>query len=150
MLTFTTDQIKEISEQLDCGFRAFYHKQTGELIFVPDCDRHFDMDTSAWKDELNKLDKNFEDLLEVYAMEPSDSFKVMADFTEQLTDGKLQEKLINALNRKGPFRHFKFVIDNAGEHRQLWFDFKNKRYIEWTEDQLNRQNQLDKGNASHT
>ena len=139
MLTFTTDEIKEISEQLDCGFRAFYHKQTGELIFVPDSDKHLDMDARACQDELHKLDENFEDYQEVYAMEASDSFKVMAEFTEQLADKKLQEKLINALSRKGPFRHFKFIIDNSGAYRQLWFDFKDKRYIEWVEDQLNNQ-----------
>lgn len=38
MPTFTKEQLKEISEQLDSGFRAFYHKQTGDLIFVPDTD----------------------------------------------------------------------------------------------------------------
>jgi Uncharacterised protein family (UPF0158) len=150
MLSFSSEQIKEISEQLDCGFRAFYHKQTGELMFVPNTNRYFDMDTSAWEEELDKLEENFLDYQEIYAMEASDSFKVMADFTEQRTDERLQEKLINALNKKGPFRQFKFIIDNSGEHRQHWFDFKNKRYIEWVEDQLKTQNQLDdRENASH-
>lgn len=150
MQSFSQKQIKEISEQLECGFRAYYHKQTGELIFVPNTDRYFDMDTDAWKEELDKLDKNVLDYYEIYAMEDSDSFKVMADFTEQLNDSKLQEKLINALNKKGPFKHFKYVIDNSGEHRQHWFEFKDKKYIEWTEDQLRTQNELDdQGNASH-
>jgi hypothetical protein len=150
MLSFSNQQIKEISEQLDCGFRAFYHKQTGELMFVPNTDRYFDMDASAWKEELDKLEENFLDYQEIYSMEASDSFKVMADFTEQMTDAGLQEKLINALNKKGPFRHFKFIIDNSGEHRQRWFDFKNERYIRWTEDQLKIQNQIgDQENASH-
>ena len=112
MLTFSTEQIKEISEQLDCGFRAFYHKQSGELIFVPNTDRYFDMDTSAWKKELAKLDKNFLAYHEIYAMEASDSFKVMADFSEQLSNDKLQKTLLKELTRKKPFRELKFVIDN--------------------------------------
>lgn len=52
MLPFSNEQIKEISEQLDCGFRALYHKKTGELMFVPNTDRYFDMDTSSWEEEL--------------------------------------------------------------------------------------------------
>jgi len=143
MLTFTKKQIKEISEQLDCGFRAFYHKQTGDLIFVPDTNRYINMDTDAWQDELDKLDENFLDYREIDAMEASDSFRVMADFAEQLPYSKLRDKLLNALNKTKPFREFKFVIDNSGEERQSWFDFKNKRYIEWTEEQLKIRNELD-------
>lgn len=141
LLTFSSAQIKEISEQLDCGFRAFYHKQSGKLIFVPNTDQFFDMDTTAWKEELKKLKKNSSDYREVYAMDSKDSFKLMEDFAQEVTDGKLQQQLINALNRQKPFSQFKFIIDNSGEYRQSWFNFKNKRYIEWTEDQLKVQNE---------
>ncbi|WP_018615738.1 UPF0158 family protein [Segetibacter koreensis] len=149
MPTFTKEQIKEISEQLDCGFRAFYHKQTGELIFVPDTNRHIGMDTDAWQDELDKLDENFLDYHEIDAMEASDSFRVMADFVKQLTDTKLKDELIKALSRNRPFREFKFVIDNAGEQRQCWFAFKSKRYIEWTEEQLKMQKDIDEQENVH-
>ncbi len=143
MLPFSNKQIKEISEELDSGLRAFYHKHTGELIFVPNTDKYFDIDMDAWKGEFDKLEKGNLNYQEIYAMQANDSFKIMADFTEQLTDEKLQEKLINALSKKGPFRQFKFVINNSGEYRERWFDFKNKRYIEWTEGQLKTQDQFD-------
>ena len=150
MPTFTKEQLKEISEQLDCGFRAFYHKQTGDLIFVPDTTQFYDMDTEAWQDEFDKLEKSFSEYHEIDGMEASESFRVMADFTEQLTDIKLRNKLLDALNRKKPFREFKFVIDSAGQERQNWFDFKNKRYIDWTEEQIKIQNDIDQQeNASH-
>jgi Uncharacterised protein family (UPF0158) len=136
MLTFTKEQIKEIAEQLDCGFRAFYHKQNGELIFVPNTEKNFSMDTEAWEEELDKLDENYLDYKEVHAMESNDSFTVMEDFANQVNDTTLEEKLFNALNRKHPFREFKFVIDNSGEYRNAWFDFKNKRYFEWVENQI--------------
>jgi Uncharacterised protein family (UPF0158) len=140
MLTFTKEQIKEIAEQLDCGFRAFYHKQNGELIFVPNTEKYFDMDTDAWQDELDKLDENYLNYKQIEAMESNDSFSVMEDFANQVKDRKLQEKLFNALNRKHPFREFKFVIDNSGEHRNEWFAFKNYRYIEWVENLINLYN----------
>lgn len=143
MLTFTKEQIKEISEQLDCGFRAFYHKQNGELIFVPNEDKFDSMDTDAWQEEQDKLDANFTDYQEVDAMDSNESFRVMADFAEQITDRKLQGELIHALEKKKPFREFKFVIDNSGEYRQHWFDYKNKRQFEWTEEQLNLKSSSD-------
>ena len=69
-------------------------------------------------------------------MESGESFDIMADFAEQLTDERLQDELISALNRSKPFRGFKHVIDQAGVQRQHWFDYKTKRFIEWTETQL--------------
>lgn len=83
-------------------------------------------------------------------MESSDSFRVMADFAEQLTDANLKDKLITALRRKKPFSNFKFLIDNASEQRQSWFDFKNKPYFEWVEEQIKIQNDIDQqGNANN-
>jgi hypothetical protein len=136
MLSFSKEQIQEISEQLDCGFRAFYHKQKTNIIFVPDANRHIDMETDAWQEDLDELDRNFLEYQEIYSMEAKDSFSVMTDFIDQLADRVIQEKLYNALNKNKPFREFKIIIDNSGEHRQKWFDFKNKRYFDWTEEQL--------------
>jgi hypothetical protein len=138
MPTFTKQQIKEIAGQLELGFRAYYHKQTGELIFVPNELKYYDIDTSAWQEELDKLDEHFIDYCEVAAMEGRDAFQIMQDFADQLLDTRLQDKLYDALSKKHPFREFKFVIDNSGEQREQWFDFKNKRYYEWTEEQLKR------------
>src|SRR3954449_4635145 len=132
MPTFTKQQIKEIAEQLELGFRTFYHKQTGELIFVPNELKLYDIDTSAWQDQLDKLDEHFMDYWEIEAMESRDSFQVMKDFADQLSDTRLQNKLYNSLSKRHPFREFKFLIDNSGEQRQKWFDFRDKQYYEWT------------------
>jgi hypothetical protein len=143
MPTFTKQQIKEISEQLMLGFRAFYHRQTGELIFVPNEFKYPDIDTAAWQDELDKLDEHFINYCEVEAMESRDSFQVMEDFADQVSDTRLQSKLFDALNKRHPFREFKFVIDNSGEQRERWFEFRDKRYYEWTEQQLERNSERD-------
>lgn len=148
MLAFTKEQIKEISEQLNCGFRAFYHKLSGELIFVPDTEKHFDMETDAWQDELDKLNNNFLEYQEIDAMESRESFDVMVDFAKNVPDRHLRNKLIEALNSKKTFRAFKFTIDNSPE-QENWFAFKDKRNIEWIEDQLKIHKELNRGdNAS--
>lgn len=141
MFHFTKDQIKEIAEQLDCGLRAYYHKMTGELMFVPDTDK-FD-DTEAWEDDLQKLEDNFLDYREIEAMESRESFRVMEDFAEQLKNSTIKNELMNALEKRKPFREFKFVIDNAGDLRALWFDFKNQRNIEWVAEQIKTQQEID-------
>lgn len=111
MITFTNEQIKEIAEQLEVGFRAFFHKETGELIFVPKEDEFSSMDFSGWEEELHQLKKNPMAYREVYGMEGRDGFEVMEDFADQLSDKRLQDRLYSALNKKHPFREFKYVID---------------------------------------
>jgi hypothetical protein len=55
MNSTTTEKIKEIAEQLDCGFRAFFHKITGQLLFVPDESCLPEIDLDSWDEELKKL-----------------------------------------------------------------------------------------------
>ena len=125
MESLTKEQIKDIAEQMDCGFRCFCHKQNGELVFVPDTLRYPDIDIDACTVEMEKLDNNFGDYREIAQLESRDSFEIMKDFVETLSDfNRLKDRLIDALNKKKPFRSFKFVIDNSGDFRQKWFDFK--------------------------
>ena len=136
--TLTNQQIKEIAEQLDCGFRSFWHKPTGELLFVPDLNNSAYVDTEFYENDLEKLDNNFGDYIEIEKPNSSDSFKIMANFTEQLNDhDKIKNVLIKALNKKKPFREFKFAIDNSGVYRQQWFDFKNAQLKQWVSDKFN-------------
>jgi hypothetical protein len=139
MELLTNEQIKEIAEQLDCGFRCFWNRKTGELIFIPNTERHPDMDIEAWSDELELLDSDFDDYQEIDQLEPSDSFKIMEDFVYTLDDSnKLKSSLIEALNKRKPFKEFKFVIDNSGKYRQMWFDFKNQELQKWVQNKLKK------------
>ena len=138
MTTLTQEQIKEIVQELDCGNKCFVHKETNELIFIPDTDRNPTMDTEFFEEELEKIDNNFDDYNVIETLESSESFEIMADFTEQLEDNNnLKTKLANALSKKKPFREFKFVMDNSGAYRQEWFDFKNSKLEEFVKNRLN-------------
>jgi len=132
MKSLTDEQVKEIAEQLDCGFRCFWNKQTNELLFVPDTNRFSESDNEAFDEDLEKLDSNFDDYDEIESMESSDSFEIMKEFAEQLThNNKMQQQLFFALNNNKPFSRFKNVIDNSGEYREEWFKFKNEKLKEW-------------------
>ena len=131
----TTDNIKEIAEQLDCGFRAFIHKTTGQLLFVPDENVLTAIDLDSWDEELEQLENNFTDYSEIDKWTSSEAFETMSEFADQLTDSNLQNRLFDSLRKNKPFREFKFVIDNSGDFRQQWFNFKNK----WQQDFVARQ-----------
>jgi hypothetical protein len=133
-----TGNIKEIAERLDCGFRAFIHVKTSQMLFVPDDNNYSDFDTEAWAEELELLENNFTEYCEIEKWTSSEAFEIMSEFTDQLTDNNLQSRLLNALRKKKPFREFKFVIDSSGDFRQLWFDFKNKWQQDFVSIQLNR------------
>lgn len=65
----------------------------------------------------------------------------MVDFAESVDDKMIGGKLINALNRTKPFHNFKWQIDNSGEYRQQWFDFKKMRYMQWVKEQIDFKNE---------
>jgi hypothetical protein len=138
MNSTTTENIKEIAEQLDCGFRAFIHKTTGQFLFVPDENYLTDIDLDSWDEELEQLENNFTDYYEIDKWTSSEAFETMSEFAEQLTDSNLQNRLFDALRKNKPFREFKFVIDNSGDYRKQWFDFKNKWQQDFVARQLNR------------
>ena len=138
MNSTTTDIVKEIAEQLDCGFRAFIHKTSGQLLFVPDENCLTEIELDPWNEELEELENNFTDYHEIDKWTSSEAFETMSEFADQLTDKDLQSRLFDALRKKKPFKEFKFVIDNSGDFRQQWFDFKNKWQQDFVTRQLNR------------
>jgi hypothetical protein len=144
----TKENIKEIAEQLDSGFRAFIQKITGQLLFVPDENCLPDINLDPWDEELESLENNFTDYYEIDKWTSNEAFETMSDFANQLIDSNLQSRLFDALRKNKPFREFKFAIDNSGEYREQWFDFKNKWQQDFLERQLNRLKPMNEKNGS--
>jgi hypothetical protein len=136
MIRITKEQIKEIADQLDCGMKCYIDKETGIIKSVPDFDSWQTGDTELWEDIINELDENWGNYLEIERMESHESFDIMVKFAEDVDSRELHDTLINALNRKHPFRNFKWVIDNSGPYRQKWFDFKTQSLKDWVIAQL--------------
>ena len=138
-MNLSSDILKEISEQLDCGFRAFIHKTSMELIFIPDTNDLPDIDMDEWEEETELLDNNFTKYHEIDKWTTSDAFDMMMEFADKLDNNeKLQNRLLDALRMRKPFREFKFVIDNSGVYRQKWFDFKNQWQINYVDEYFKR------------
>jgi len=135
-MKLTDQQIKEIADNLDSGMRCFFNKQTGEIKTILNFDSWIGADEEPWTEENKEIEENWGDYFEFENMSSNDSFNLMADFAASIDNPKLQDRLVNALNKSKPFSNFKWQIDNSGEYRQQWFDYKNKRYIEWVKDQI--------------
>lgn len=139
-MKLTEKQIEEIADNLDCGMRCFYSLKTGEIKTLLNFDSWIGADEEPWEEESMEIDDNWGDYLEFQGFESHESFKIMADFTESVDNIGLQNKLITGLNRPKPFQNFKWQIDNSGEYRQQWFDFKKMRYIQWIKEQIDLNN----------
>lgn len=143
MIKPTGQQIKEIAENLDCGMKCYYNKRTGEIRTIIDFDSWDGADEESWEEEIKEIEENWGDYFVFEQMSTKEAFELMVDFAESIYNPGLQERLFNALNRSKPFRNFKWQIDNSGEYRQHWFDFKNHRYIEWVKNQIDDHNRID-------
>jgi hypothetical protein len=140
-MKLTEKQIEEIADNLDCGMRCFYNLKTGEIKTILNFDSWIGADEEPWEEESKEIDVNWADYFEFEGFDSHDSFRIMADFAENVDDIRLQDKLINALNKSKPFQNFKWQIDNSGEYRQQWFDFKKMRYIQWVQEQIELKNE---------
>ena len=141
METLNDQQIKEIAEQLDIGFRCFFNVKTREIVSVPDLLENPDYESEYFEDELEKLAFYADQFIEIEKPSSRDSFDVMLGFTDELTGYKeLKEKLMNALEGKQPFSNFNFLIDHSGIYRQQWFDYKNDQLKKWVIDKFKEAN----------
>ncbi len=64
-----------------------------------------------------------------------ESYNLMVEFMETVTNGSLKEKLEIALDGKGAFRRFKNVLSDNPDEEKRWYAFKDSRMkrevIEW-------------------
>jgi hypothetical protein len=137
MINLTQTMLKDIAEELEMGMRAFIHKETQQLLFVPDENKFDSMDFEPWINDFELLEENCLDYFEIENWKSFEAFEMMTEFAEQLTNNAaLQNQLLEALNKRKPFREFKFVIDNEDEYREEWFAFKNNWQQEYVRKKL--------------
>ncbi len=130
--------VKNIAQELDCGFDCYYNSVTNEIIGIPNFSQFSDEEDfkEAFRESLEKIEKHNSDFIKFEALESFESFKIMERFVEQVADEKLKTDLENVLTNKKPFQNFKHKIDHS-EFRQSWFEFKQSELEKIVENQLN-------------
>lgn len=131
--------IKEIAQELDCGFDCYYNPKTDEIITIPNFGEMMDEDDfqDAFGAELKKVKENKAELIKIEVLESFESFKIMERFVSQIVDEQFKAELENILERKKPFQNFKNRIDNS-DFRQKWFDFKTNELEKIVANELER------------
>lgn len=129
--------IKNIAQELDCGFDVYFDVKTEEMISIPSFSYTNDDDEflEAFEPDLKKIEEQKSDFIKFEVLQSFDSFKIMELFVAQLTDQNFKETLKIALANKKPFLNFKNKIDSS-HFRQHWFDFKQKELEKIVEKQL--------------
>ncbi|OGU16668.1 MAG: hypothetical protein A2X61_10820 [Ignavibacteria bacterium GWB2_35_12] len=140
MLELSKDKIREIASELECGMVCYCKIENQELVSIVDFDHHIYAEEEDWAEQIEKIEKEREKYLMIEPMDSHESFRVMDDFIETVDNDKLAHELKIALEKKQPFQNFKYVINNSGEYREKWFKFREQKYNEWVEQQLEMYN----------
>jgi len=125
--SFTENEINNIAQSLDCGLNCYINTDTWERKEIIDLNESYG-DDELFREELAELEQNWENYIIIEKMSSREGFEVMESFLTKVTSAKRKNRLINALNRKHPFRNFKHEVDSHEETRQQWFKHKNKEY----------------------
>jgi hypothetical protein len=134
MVKVTEEHINEIAGLLDCGLVCFFHTENGTIESHPD-DMDVVDDHELWQEIIDKIELEFDKYIKFEKMDSSQSFRVIADFVDQIDSHEFKTKLMYIVNHPKPFRHFKHAIDNS-DYRQDWFEHKDRMYVNWVREQL--------------
>ncbi len=78
-----------------------------------------------------------------------ESYVEMENFIRTMKNGRLQDRLWNAIQKRKPFSQFRHVIQQNPDDLQRWYDYKDeqmkKRTLAWLEDIENVEIELDYG-----
>ncbi|AUS06868.1 hypothetical protein JJL45_11890 [Tamlana sp. s12] len=129
--------IKNIAQELDCGFDCYFNVKTSEIISIPGISYVSDQDDfkKSFEQDFKSIENNTTDFIKFAVLESFESFKIMELFVQQLTDQNLKAELGKVLENKKPFQNFKSKVDQSN-FRQNWFDFKQKKIEKKVETEL--------------
>src|SRR6266404_9180553 len=98
----------------------FLDLESGEVVL------HVDEGIVGPDEELEaQLEAEPERFLPIHPIPSSGGWQVMADFIEQMPDGRATERLVRAVRGGHPFRRFKDELLNYPHIREQWFAFRD-------------------------
>lgn len=123
------EDIAQAFEEMDANWKPYLHKKSGEIIFVPQTEEAFN--------EVDEEEKNLYyeiDALSDYIVLPDQKelreFDIMEQYTDDLANVGMQQRLYNALRKPKPFRNFRAQIrllnleEDYGYYRYMIFNAK--------------------------
>ena len=134
-MKLSKQQIELLTEDLEMGMICFVHKQTGQIVsLIPE--QELDVVGQEERKAWEKMKGKEEDYYQVEKMPSRDAFKIMMDFTAEVTDEGIKSKLLGALERRKPFRHFRNTLEYYGDVLEQWYVYKTQRDKNWYANRL--------------
>ena len=122
-MTIKLEQVIEAIEMSDDFFTSFWDTKTGETVYLADPLLNGETD-EVLAAEIENDPKRFLRFPTKYEIH---EYRIMEDFIEQLSPGKVQSNLSYSIRGKGAFRRFKDSICYHGLEQQ-WYDYLEKAY----------------------
>ncbi|UCG27863.1 MAG: hypothetical protein JSV24_00460 [Bacteroidales bacterium] len=136
-MKLSDDQIKDISDELQAGFKVYINKDTGEIRSIYDFDFLSGV-TDLWEEELSRIKKNWLNYCVIRGMEAWELFEIMEDFIHKVENENLVAEIHNALKNKKSFARFRTLVEGS-EYKKKWYKFRRKRYIKYVREQLKKE-----------
>lgn len=132
------EQVEEIVDLIEDGFIAYLHRDSGEVYAVRDPNHHqyasHDPEPEE-EDILDMVEEEPEAFIEIRPLGSAGDKRLMLTYAQEETSGKLQERLIEALKSRHPFRHFREILEYS-EATDAWLAYR-MAYVElYVEDLL--------------
>jgi Uncharacterised protein family (UPF0158) len=147
--------VKEAAGWLASDMVCFINAETLELVTIPsgvmdeigweepeadeeveaeEKELRFD-DYDVFRKDLKRITAAWKEVIRIGQPESHESFLFMKRFTHNVSDARLQNVLVNALDRAKPFRNFNAIIHNSSA-REAWFNFRQKCLEKYVFDEI--------------
>lgn len=120
--------IKNVEEALELkGMRHFINKESFDLLSYPDELDALETDIDLFDDVIKEIEENPEDYIEIEPITSSEGFIIMEDFTDTIHNIYKQSSLMKALNKRNPFRQFRYALEDTNL-TESWNNYEKKAY----------------------
>lgn len=123
---------------MEMGFDCYFHKENHEFVCIPNDGLMALAEDDAFEEELSLVENDPDKYIRIEGPSSSYSFRTMQEFALEMVKNRyLQTSLLDALEKKKPFRNFKGIIENS-DYRDVWFSFKHEAFRKYLVDEINR------------
>ncbi len=133
------DLINAFEDHSD-SFEYFLDLENGNVVVFPKDSSEDEFEEEPAESEgYNReiVENNPGRFIYVDPIESNESFEIMEDFTSTLSDDVIKDKLISALSKRKPFRHFKDALYDFPAVQKEWYKFHEEEMekiaYEWLE-----------------
>jgi len=126
-MTIPLKQVIQAIEEANEIFTSFWDTKTGKTVYLADpLMTDLTEEDKALAAEMENTPERF---LRFPTKDEIHQYRMMENFIDRLSSGKVQEELTYAIREKGAFRRFKQSVRYHGLE-QRWYDYLTEAYRE--------------------